>query len=62
VILEILVKQVNTDEKRHSDTSPRCATRRQRTRDADDWWRGAAAEDDDGARYLQITSSQSDLQ
>jgi hypothetical protein len=47
VILEILVKQVNTDEKRHSDTSSRCATRRQRTRDADDWWRGAAAEDDD---------------
>ena len=34
MILEILVKQVNTDAKRHLDTSPRRSKRRQRTRDA----------------------------
>ena len=33
LILEILVKQVNTDAKRDLDTSPRCSKRRQRTRD-----------------------------
>ena len=33
LILEILVKQVNTDAKRDFNTSPRCSKRRQRTRD-----------------------------
>ena len=54
VFLEVLVKNVvNTDANRPADMSPRCATRRQPTRDADEWWC------DDGTRYLRIMSSQS---
>ena len=50
VFLEVLVKNVvNTDANRPADMSPRCATRRQPTRDADEWWC------DDGARYLRTS-------
>ena len=36
MILEKLVKQVNTDAKRHSDTSSRCSKRQQQTHNVSD--------------------------